>query len=134
MGESAALTASVTPEQTAAEEILWTSSGDSVTVDTAGVINAVKAGKSDVKAYLKSDEKIYAVCKVEVVKASSASEPKQTAVEADGHSITQASPQSPRKSADTSDSSGQKAGFWVMVLMSGIVLLRIGRNGGIVEK
>lgn len=134
VGESAALTASVTPEQTAAEEILWTSSGDSVTVDTAGVINAVKAGKSDVKAYLKSDEKIYAVCKVEVVKASSASEPKQTAVEADGHSVTQASPQSPRKSADTSDSSGQKAGFWVMVLMSGIVLLRIGRNGGIVEK
>lgn len=133
-GESVALTALVTPEQTEAEEILWTASGNSATVDTAGVIHAVKAGESDVKAYLKSDEKIYAVCRVEVVKAPLAPEPQKAAVEADGQSVTKASPQSPRKSADTSDSSGQKAGFWVVVFLCGIILLRIGRKGSIVEQ
>lgn len=134
IGESAALSAEVTPEQTPPEEIVWEASGDSVTVDQSGAVNAVKVGESEVKAYLKSDEAIYAVCKVEAVKDSAGSETRQTAVEADGNSVTRISPSSPTKSANTYDSSGQKAGFWIMIMMFGIILLRIGRKSGIVEK
>ncbi len=134
VGEHAALSAELTPKQTAAEEIVWEASGDSAAVDQSGVIKAVKTGESDVKAYLKSDANIYAVCRVEVVNASAASGTNQTAVEADGNSVTQTSPSSPTKSANTDDPFGRKAGFWFMILVSGIVLLRIGKNSGIVEQ
>lgn len=58
----------------------------------------------------------------------------QTAVDANGRSVTQASPSSPAKSANTGDSSGQRAVFWSMIMLLGIILIRRGRNGGIVER
>ena len=128
VGESAALSAELTPEPIVSEEIVWEASGNAVTVDASGVVNAVKTGESDVKAYLKSDTSIYAVCKVEVVKASSTSENKKTEVEANGDSVTQASPSSPTKSANTDDIAGQKAGFWIMVMMFGMILLWKGQR------
>lgn len=134
VGESAALSAEVASGQMSAEKLVWEASNDSVTVDQAGVIKAVKVGEADVKAYLKSDENIYAVCKVKVVKDSSTSGGNQTAVEADGNSVTQTSPSTPTKSANTYDSSGQKAGFWIMILMLGFVLMRIGKKSSIVER
>lgn len=134
VGDCAALTAEVTSDQTTAEEISWTAFGNSVSVDQSGVISAVKSGESEVKANLKSDENVYAVCKVEVIKDSAESGTRQTAAEAAGKSVTQSSPQSPRKSANTYDPSGKKAGFWMLVLLFGIILLRLGRKGGIVER
>lgn len=134
VGESVVLSAEITPEQAAGEELVWEASGNAVTVDQSGAISAIKAGEAEVKAYLKSDANVSAVCKAEVVKDSSVSGTKQTAVEANGNSLTQTSPSSPTKSANTYDPSGQKAGFWIMVLVSGILLLRIGKKSGIVER
>ena len=128
VGECVALSAELMPEQIVSEEIVWETSGNAATVDSSGVVNAVKTGESDIKAYLKSDTNIYAVCKVEVVKDSVELETRQTAVEANGDSVTQTSPSSPTKSANTDDVSGQKAGFWFMIAALGIILLRNGRR------
>lgn len=128
VGECVALSAELTPEQIVSEEIVWETSGNAATVDSSGVVNAVKTGESDIKAYLKSDTNIYAVCKVEVVKDSVELETRQTAVEANGDSVTQTSPSSPTKSANTDDVSGQKAGFWFIIAALGIILLRNGRR------
>ena len=65
---------------------------------------------------------------MEVVKDSVELETRQTAVEANGDSVTQTSPSSPTKSANTDDVSGQKAGFWFMIAALGIILLRNGRR------
>ena len=67
-------------------------------------------------------------------KDSTVSVTTQTAVDANGESVTQTSPSSPTKSANTYDSSGQRAAFWIMVMLAGIFLIRRGKSSSIVEK
>lgn len=126
VGESVALGLQMEPEDASEEEVVWQSSGKAVSVDGSGVVEALREGEAEVAAYLKSDIRVCAVCKVTVLKREE--EKGET-----GGGVASAEPNGAPavtavKSADTSDISGEKAGFWLAMLMTGFWMVGRGRR------
>lgn len=66
-GDQAYLKAKVTPEDSAYQEVTWTSSNKNIaSVDNTGTINALQAGKVTITARLKGAQAIVATCTVDV--------------------------------------------------------------------
>ena len=105
-GKTAALTATVVPEQ-AAQAVTWTSSNENVvTVDENGVLTAVAAGTATVTAAAADNTGASAVCEVKVMKpVSSIKLDKTSASIFVGKTVT-------LKAAVSPDDAGNKAVNW----------------------
>ena len=132
-GEKAAIGVEFLPKGSEQQEILWKSSGKAVSVDSSGVVEALRKGKAKVTAVLKSDESIFAVCTVNVTEnrkelkqekpTAALNQEEREAIEPNGVSHVTAA-----KSAKTLDVSGIRMGFWFLILLFGFWLLKKGRG------
>ena len=124
MGESAELSVELVPPCAECEKISWKASNGHIDVDDSGTIEALEKGTVSVRAFLKSNPNIYAVCKVQVSEKAGISETETGRRTAPAGSVTQVSPAKPTKSADTFDGSAGRAYVWSGVLLLGIFILR----------
>lgn len=131
-GEHAALTAQLMPEGAYPEEILWSSSGTAASVDAFGTVTALEEGDAVIRAWLKSDESVYALCHVRITGDKAAAvrrEEKQKPLQAEeenteGQIEPSGAPQTVRTAgARTADRSYEKMVFWILVLIFGLFLL-----------
>ncbi len=133
-GERALLTAELLPKGAYPEEILWESSGRAASVDESGAVEAVKKGEAIVRAWLKSDESICALCHIQVSGSAKeetnrvnagAKEDSVRAVEEVGAPEDKQGVQPLRaKGAKTSDFIIGRMGIWIAVLGIGGWLLQ----------
>ncbi len=124
VGESAELSVELVPPCAECEKISWKASNGHIDVDDSGTIEALEKGTVSVRAFLKSNPNIYAVCKVQVSEKAGISETETGRRTAPAGSVTQVSPAKPTKSADTFDGSAGRAYVWSGVLLLGIFILR----------
>ncbi len=132
IGESVALNAELSPAGSWGGPVLWKSSGNAVSVDDAGVVEAIKAGEGKITAYLESDPGIYAVCSIQVVEEAkrqigetgSAATGSRDAVEVNGISRAVAT-----GGAKTSDNSVEEALGWCLAFGIGVWLMKKGMRG-----
>lgn len=120
VGEAVALGLQLEPDDASEEEIVWQSSGKAVSVDSSGVVEALREGEAEVAAYLKSDIRVCAVCNVTVLKPERENGGSDGGGENAPAEPNGAPPAKAVKSADTSDTSGERAGFWLALLFLGL--------------
>ena len=132
-GESAALSVWFLPKGSDEQEILWKSDNKAVSVDSSGVVEALKKGKAKVTAALKSDESVFAVCTVHVTEKKEKLQEKKPDDTSKQEEIGMLEPNgvshvTAAVSAKTADTSGERMGFWLLVLLLGFFLLKKGRR------
>lgn len=130
VGESVALSARLEPADASMEGIVWQSSGTAVSVDDSGAVEALQPGEAEVAAYLESNPDIVASCKIIVTERKETEETEKTEEERAETSVEQngGSAATAVKSANTSDTSGERAGFWLAMLFLGLWMIGRGRK------
>lgn len=151
VGESVALSADLIPAEAFSEDILWSVAGQAVLVDDAGVVEAVEEGTAEVRAYLRSDENVFAVCQV-LVKEDKAEPETEQEFETEEEEelkgkIDSGNPENGAdkretgvieangagelrrvRSPETSDGSAGEIFVWILTLLFGFWLLKGRRN------
>lgn len=137
-GDRVSLSAELLPAGAFPEEILWESSDPAITVDASGTVEAVKEGTAVIRAWLQSDESVYALCQAQAVKKAKVKQNKEgeeerlkelSDVDAVGAPLLhkQSKPVQ-SEGAKTSDLIFARLGFWATALLIGVWLLKKSRR------